>query len=69
MVVAHTLITVLGGRDRQISESEVTLVYRVSSKDSQGYTEKSFPGKPNTKTNKKNKKTKQIKDQGIGRPG
>jgi hypothetical protein len=45
----------LGGRGRQISEFEASLVYKVSSKDSQGYTEK--PGlekqnKPKTKTNK-----------------
>jgi hypothetical protein len=30
----------LGGRGRQISEFEASLVYRVSSRDSQGYTEK-----------------------------
>jgi hypothetical protein len=32
----------LGGRGRQISEFEASLVYRVEFQDSQGYTEKPF---------------------------
>ena len=41
------LIPVLGGRGRGISEFKASLVYRVSSKDSQGYTEKLSIEKPN----------------------
>jgi hypothetical protein len=45
----------LGGRGRQISEFEASLVYRVSFKfqDSQSYTENSCLEKQNKKQNKK----------------
>jgi hypothetical protein len=45
----------VGGRDRRISEFEVSLVYKVSSR-----TAKSIPRNPVSKT-KKTKKTKQNK--------
>jgi hypothetical protein len=39
----------LGGRDRQISEFQASLVYRVEFQDSQGYTEKPCLEKPRGK--------------------
>jgi hypothetical protein len=41
----------LGGRGRRISEFEASLVYKVSSKDSQGYTEKPCLEKQNKTKN------------------
>ena len=65
-MVAHTCNpSTLGGRGRQISEFEASLVYRVSEfQDSQGYTEKprlqkAKSKKPKTKK-KKNQKPKKI---------
>jgi hypothetical protein len=46
----------LGGRGRWISEFEASLVYRVSSRTSQGGTEKPCLGKPKKKEKKKKKK-------------
>ena len=46
-------------RGRQISEFLASLVYRVLTQDSQGYTEKPCLEKTNKQTNKQ--KTKQIK--------
>jgi hypothetical protein len=43
----------LEGRGRQISEFEASLVYRVSSRTSQGYTEKPCLEKTKTKTKQK----------------
>jgi hypothetical protein len=50
----------LGGRGRQISEFEASLVYSVSysQKDNQGYTEKPCLKKQKTNKQKKNKKKK-----------
>jgi hypothetical protein len=52
----------LGGRGRQISEFEASLVYRVSSRTSQGYTEKPCleKDKNKIKQNKTKQKTKAI---------
>jgi hypothetical protein len=47
----------LGGRGRQISEFEASLVYRVEFQDSQGYTEKPCLEKPKRKNKQTNKKT------------
>jgi hypothetical protein len=46
----------LGGRGRQISEFEASLVYR-KFQDSQSYTEKSYLEKPKPKPNKTKQKT------------
>jgi hypothetical protein len=45
----------LGGRGRQISEFEASLVYRVKFQASQGYTEKPCLKKTKTKTKTKTK--------------
>jgi hypothetical protein len=42
----------LGGRGRQISEFQTSLVYRVSSGTARGYSEKSYLEKNKTKTKK-----------------
>jgi hypothetical protein len=47
----------LGGRGRQISEFEASLVYRVSFQDSQGYTEKPCLEKTKQSKTKKNLNT------------
>jgi hypothetical protein len=47
---AHLLSPCSGDRDRQLSEFEASLVYRVQ--DSQGYTEKSYLKKKKIKTTK-----------------
>jgi hypothetical protein len=49
----------LGGRGRQISEFEATLVYRVSSRTAEGYTEKPC-------LEKKKKKKQQQQQRFIG---
>jgi hypothetical protein len=46
----------LGGRGRQISELEASLVYKVSFQDSQGYTEKPCLEKPKKKKRKEKRK-------------
>jgi hypothetical protein len=53
----------LGGRGRRISEFEASLVYRVSSKDSQGYTEKPCLGEK--QKTKKTSKTESQDSQGY----
>jgi hypothetical protein len=49
----------LGGRGRQISEFEASLVYRSEFQDNQGCTEKSCLQKPKTKNQKKKIKVAQ----------
>jgi hypothetical protein len=52
----------LGGRGRQISEFEVSLIYKSEFQDSQDYTEKPSQKQNKTKQNKtKQNKTKQAK--------
>ena len=53
VVVAH-----LGGRGRRISEFEASLVYKVSSRTAQGYTEKHCLEKPR-------KKKKELEKAGL----
>jgi hypothetical protein len=53
------MVAYLGGRGRWTSEFEASLVYRVSSRTSQGYTEK-----PCLKTNKQTKQNKKQKKEG-----
>jgi hypothetical protein len=53
----------LGGRGKRISEFEASLVYRVSSRTVEGYTEKPCLEKQN-KTNKKKKKPKKQEMKG-----
>ena len=50
--VAHFLSQHPGGRDRQISEFEVSLVYRVSSRTARAVTQRNYVLKTNKKTNK-----------------
>jgi hypothetical protein len=52
----------LGGRGRQISEFEASLVYRSEFQDSQGYTEKPCFEKPKPKKKKKKKKILSFKE-------
>jgi hypothetical protein len=52
----------LGGRGRQISEFEASLVYKSEFQDSQGYTEKSCLEKQNKQTNKKTQKPRKTKN-------
>ena len=54
VVVAH-----LGGRGRRISEFEASLVYKVSSRTAQGYTEKHCLEKP------RKKKKKELEKAGL----
>jgi hypothetical protein len=49
----------LGGRGRRISEFEASLVYRVSSKDIEGYTEKPCLEEKKKKRKEKKRKRKQ----------
>jgi hypothetical protein len=51
----------LGGRGRWISEFEASLVYKVSSKDSQGYTEKPSLEKKGRKKGRKGERKKERK--------
>jgi hypothetical protein len=51
----------LGGRGRQISEFKASLVYRVSSKDSQSYTEKPCLKKKKKKKKERKKERKEKK--------
>jgi hypothetical protein len=56
----------LEGRGRQISEFEASLVYKVSSRTAQGYTEKPCPKKPKKpKTKTKTKKMKERKKKKV----
>jgi hypothetical protein len=57
------LIPALGRQRQAISEFEASLVYRVSSRYSQGYTEKPCLKKKNTHKKTQNQKTKQTKKQ------
>ena len=51
------------GRGRWISEFEASLVYRVSSRDSQGYTEKPYLEKPKKRKKRKRERKKQTKEE------